>query len=84
VPSHLPLQLRTRAQTLSRAVCTAHELFAAGQRLLAPELPCELRLLGLRVSSFLEAPRRDPGQVGTGRWERSQGRCGPASCGQAA
>ncbi|EFN58744.1 hypothetical protein CHLNCDRAFT_140443 [Chlorella variabilis] len=73
------LQLRTRAQTLPRHISAADDLFAAARRLLLAELPCELRLLGLRVSGFLQAPRRAPGQLSLeqalGRRQQEEG-CG--------
>jgi hypothetical protein len=59
-----PPQIRTRAFTLPHPVSTAPELYAAAHRLLLPQLPCELRLMGLRVSGFVEPQRRERGQVG--------------------
>ena len=56
------LQLRTRATTLNHYISSADELYAAGLRLLQAELPVELRLMGLRVSNFLEQ-RRERGQL---------------------
>eukprot|EP00887_Chlorella_sp_A99_P002072 scaffold21.g2072.t1 len=54
-------ELRTRAATLDRFVCSADELATAGLKLLHAELPMCVRLLGLRVSNFKSAAR-EPGQ----------------------
>ncbi len=45
---HVPLQLHTRALTLPHYVSTAQQLHAVALRLLRPELPLTLRLIGIR------------------------------------
>lgn len=55
------MQVRTRAVTLPQHISSAQDLLVAGLRLLRPELPLELRLIGLRASNFLEV-RAQPGQ----------------------
>ena len=54
-------QVRTRAATLPRYVNDLATLLATGQALLQPELPIEIRLMGIRMSSFQER-RLDSGQ----------------------
>lgn len=50
-------QLRTRAMTLPKYIHTASDILAAALKLLQAELPIEVRLMGLRMSSFLEQAR---------------------------
>ena len=53
--------MRTRAATLPQAINTSEAVNAAALRLLRPELPIEIRLMGLRMSNFLEVVL-EPGQ----------------------
>ena len=55
-------ELKTRATTLDHYISTAEELISVGLKLLRAELPIELRLMGLRLSSFFEVGKRDSGQ----------------------
>lgn len=75
VPTHLACddhdtQLRTRAMTLPKYMHAAADILAAALKLLHAELPIEVRLMGLRMSGFLE-------QVGP--WLRCGG--GEVGCG---
>lgn len=45
-------EVRTRATSLARAICSQEALLANGLRLLEAELPLSLRLLGLRMSNL--------------------------------
>ena len=47
-------EVRTRAVTLQQPVSTAQEILQAALRLLRAEMPIEIRLMGIRVSSFVE------------------------------
>ena len=55
-------QLKTRAVTLDRHISCFEEIHAAALKLLSSEWPGELRLMGLRMSSFWEAQKREAGQ----------------------
>ncbi|KAL6771591.1 POLK1 [Auxenochlorella protothecoides x Auxenochlorella symbiontica] len=69
-------ELRTRAMTLPKYIHTASDILAAALKLLQAELPIEVRLMGLRMSSFLEQVR-DPGQLSLA--EMLAGRRSPAA-----
>lgn len=47
-------EVRTRAVTLQQPVSTAQEILQPALRLLRAEMPIEIRLMGIRVSSFVE------------------------------
>ena len=47
--------MRTRAATLGNYVAAAAEIRAEALRLLRAELPLELRLMGIRMSTFFQA-----------------------------
>lgn len=47
-------QLHTRAVTLANHVSTAEELQSAALRLLRPELPLTLRLMGIRWAACVD------------------------------
>ena len=55
------LQVRTRAATLPQFISASEAINSAALRLLRPELPIEIRLMGLRMSNFLEV-HLEPGQ----------------------
>ena len=55
------LQLKTRAVTLGRYISSEEEIQEAALKLLRAELPVEVRLMGLRMSSFYQ-PVPEPGQ----------------------
>lgn len=55
------LQVRTRAATLPQHVDSCEAILAAALRLLRPEQPIDVRLMGLRMSNFLEV-HLEPGQ----------------------
>ena len=55
------MQVRTRAATLPRYVNDLATVLATGQGLLQPEMPIEIRLMGVRMSNFQER-RLDSGQ----------------------
>ena len=50
-------QVRTRAVTLGSHISAGADIRAEALRLLRMELPLELRLMGIRMSSFLQVPR---------------------------
>ena len=54
-------EVRTRAHSLPQHISTASEIEAAALRLLKAELPIEIRLMGIRMSHFLEV-RKEAGQ----------------------
>ncbi|KAL3138793.1 hypothetical protein ABBQ32_005635 [Trebouxia sp. C0010 RCD-2024] len=54
-------EVRTRAQSLPQHISTAAEIQAVALRLLTEELPIEIRLMGMRMSHFLEV-RKEAGQ----------------------
>lgn len=54
-------EVRTRAQSLPQHIGTAAEIEAVALRLLREELPIEIRLMGMRISHFLEV-RKEAGQ----------------------
>ena len=54
-------EVRTRAQSLPQHIWTAADIQAVALRLLKAELPIEIRLMGMRMSHFLEV-RKEPGQ----------------------
>lgn len=54
-------EVRTRAHSLPQHISTAAEIEAAALRLLREELPIEIRLMGMRMSHFLEV-RKEAGQ----------------------
>lgn len=56
------LQLKTRAITMSRYISSEQEIQEAALRLLRAELPIEVRLMGLRMSTFYQALPAEPGQ----------------------
>ncbi len=47
-------EVRTRASTLHTYIGDASTMYEAAHRLLVKEMPCELRLMGVRMSGFLE------------------------------
>ncbi|TSM85916.1 DNA polymerase kappa [Bagarius yarrelli] len=61
-------EVKTRAFTLQCAVCSEEEIFAAAKDLLKAEidtvspLPLRLRLMGVRISSFISADDKQPQQ----------------------
>ncbi|KAG7318347.1 hypothetical protein KOW79_018102 [Hemibagrus wyckioides] len=61
-------EVKTRAFTLQCAVCSEHEIFAAAKELLKAEidnvtpLPLRLRLMGVRISSFVNTDDKQPQQ----------------------
>ena len=55
------MQVRTRAATLPQAINACEAINTAALRLLRLELPIEIRLMGLRMSNFLEV-HLEPGQ----------------------
>ncbi|KAI5613146.1 DNA polymerase kappa [Silurus asotus] len=61
-------EVKTRAFTLQCAVCTEEEIFAAAKDILKAEidnaspLPLRLRLMGVRVSSFISTDDKQPQQ----------------------
>ena len=48
------LQVRTRAVTLGSHISSVTDISAEALRLLRMELPLELRLMGIRMSSFFQ------------------------------
>jgi len=54
-------ELRSRAHSLPQHISTASEIEAVALRLLKAELPIEIRLMGMRMSHFLEV-RKEAGQ----------------------
>lgn len=54
-------EVRTRAHSLPQHISTAAEIEAVALRLLKAELPIEIRLMGMRMSHFLEV-RKEAGQ----------------------
>ena len=54
-------EVRTRAHSLPQYISTFEEIFAPALRLLKAEMPVEIRLMGMRMSHFLEV-RKDAGQ----------------------
>ena len=54
-------EVRTRAHSLPQHINTALEIEAVALRLLRAELPIEIRLMGMRMSHFLEV-RKEAGQ----------------------
>ena len=54
-------QLKTRAVTLPHHIFSKEDIEAVALRLLRAELPIQVRLMGLRMSSFLEV-NLPPGQ----------------------
>lgn len=54
-------EVRTRAHSLPQYVSTYEEIFPVAMRLLKAEMPIEIRLMGLRMSHFLEV-RKEAGQ----------------------
>ena len=47
-------EVRTRAQTLPQPVWAAEDILQAALKLLAAEMPIEIRLMGIRMSHFVE------------------------------
>lgn len=57
------MQVRTRSATLPQYVASKESLYAAACKLLAPELPISIRLMGIRVSNFKPSePAPSPSQ----------------------
>ena len=54
-------EVRSRAHSLPQHISTASEIEAVALRLLKAELPIEIRLMGMRMSHFLEI-RKEAGQ----------------------
>ena len=54
-------EVRTRAHSLPQHISTAPEIEAVALRLLKAEVPIEIRLMGMRMSHFLEV-RKEAGQ----------------------
>lgn len=54
-------EVRTRAHSLPQHISTAAEIEVVALRLLKAELPIEIRLMGMRMSHFLEV-RKEAGQ----------------------
>lgn len=54
-------EVRTRAHSLPQHISTAAEIEAVALRLLKAEVPIEIRLMGMRMSHFLEV-RKEVGQ----------------------
>ena len=54
-------EVRTRAHSLPQYISTFDEIIAPAMRLLKAEMPIEIRLMGMRMSHFLEV-RKDAGQ----------------------
>ena len=54
-------EVRTRAHSLPQHISTTAEIEAVALRLLKAELPVEIRLMGMRMSHFLEV-RKEAGQ----------------------
>ena len=50
------LQVRTRAVTLGQHISAGADIRAEALRLLRMELPLDLRLMGIRMSSFFQVP----------------------------
>ncbi|CAO2813559.1 unnamed protein product [Amaranthus hypochondriacus] len=57
-------EVRTRAVTLQKYICSSEDILMHGKKLLKAELPASLRLIGLRISQFSEdkAGPSDPKQ----------------------
>ena len=56
--------IKQRSVSRSQPTCSAHELYKAASSLLRAELPCTLRLLGVRVSGLVdESEGRTAGQL---------------------
>ena len=49
-------QVRTRAVTMGSHISAGADIRAEALRLLRMELPLELRLMGIRMSSFFQVP----------------------------
>ncbi|XP_048491699.1 DNA polymerase kappa isoform X3 [Beta vulgaris subsp. vulgaris] len=47
-------EVRSRAVTLSKCICSSEDILLHAKKLLKAELPASLRLIGLRVSQFSE------------------------------
>ena len=54
-------EVRTRAHSLPQYISSFDEIIAPAMRLLKAEMPIEIRLMGMRMSHFLEV-RKDAGQ----------------------
>ena len=54
--------VKTRSCMLEKFVKEKGDLYEHGRALLQSEMPVEIRLMGIRVSHFLEEQRQDPGQ----------------------
>ncbi|BDA41352.1 probable DNA polymerase IV at N-terminal half [Coccomyxa sp. Obi] len=54
-------EVRTRAATLARHISGYDDIFREALKLLRPELPITIRLMGIRLSGFLET-NTEPGQ----------------------
>lgn len=54
-------EVRTRAHSLPQYISTFEEIVAPAMRLLKAEMPIEIRLMGMRMSHFLEV-RKDSNQ----------------------
>lgn len=67
-------EVRTRAQSLPQHIWTAADIEAVALRLLKAELPIEIRLMGMRMSHFLEV-RKEPGQQSIAGFVQQTARC---------
>ncbi|KAL0577017.1 hypothetical protein V5O48_004951 [Marasmius crinis-equi] len=61
-------QVFTRAKSFDRWVTTKEELFAAGKELLLPELPLNLRLIGLRLTKLKDLKASADPEIGIKRF----------------
>ena len=65
-------EVRTRAHSLPQHISTAAEIEAVALRLLKAEVPIEIRLMGMRMSHFLEV-RKEAGQQSIAAFVKQEG-----------
>ena len=66
-------EVRTRAQSLPQYISTFEEIVAPAMRLLKAEMPIEIRLMGMRMSHFLEVRKESNQKSIAGFVQTNQG-----------